>query len=139
MQDRDEGLLMDEEAVRIEAELEATVAGMEVKVLSKKLAFPPPMAPPTPKSIKHWLKQKKVEPYKPLAIDMGMTPTAVYPNLYQMEAMPDVLFNSQGVMVDEPECAHCNDAGLVRVPLRGKGAWVCAVRRCEWCNPAETS
>ncbi len=134
---QDEGLLMDEEAARVEAELEATVAGMEARELSKRLAFPPHMAPPTPSSIKRWLKHEKVELYKPLAIDMGMTPTAVYPNLYQTETVPDVLFNGQGVMVDEPVCAKCNDAGLMREPVHGWGAWVYRVIRCPSCNPKE--
>lgn len=126
--------LTDEEATQAEADLEERVAGMEARELSKRLTFPPPTAPPSAKSIKHWLKREKAEPYKPLAMDMGMKPTAVYPNLYERDDLPDILFNSQGCMDEEPRCATCNDAGFVRVPLRGKGAWVCAMVGCPSCN-----
>jgi hypothetical protein len=86
------------------------------------------------KAVKAWLKEDRPAPAKPLALDMGMETDTIYRNLYVSAEVPDVLFNAQGCMVDEPQCPKCGDAGFVKEPLHGKGAWAHSLMGCPRCN-----
>jgi hypothetical protein len=119
-----QGPVTDEELAPLRDALEAAQATMR------------PEAPaPTIEKVRKWLHQDKPPPAKPLAVDMGMRTDTIYRSLYVCGEVPDVLFNAQGCMVEEPECLKCNDAGFVKEPVYGRGAWAYTLKGCPRCNP----
>ena len=80
--------------------------------------------------------------YKPLALEMGLKLSAAHPSLYESEASPGLLFNSQGAMTDAPACGACNDAGYTNERPRSRpsrGAWDSELVTCQCFEPpAET-
>ncbi len=113
--------------------MEKPVTEQEVKAvegtldrLSERLSRAPSTASPAKaKLLKHSLPQrKKPTPTKPLAIEMGLKLSGMYPNLYYRSDLgPEILFNAQGVMVDAPVCGVCNDAGMMKRYIPGRAPW----------------
>ena len=73
--------------------------------------------------LKRVLRHEKVEPYKPLALEMGMKQSGEHPALYFLpELGGDVLFTAQGMRTHAPRCDRCNDVGYYKGSQRGAGA-----------------
>ena len=69
-----------------------------------------------------------------MALVRGMKPDAEHPNYYRDPQYPEFIYNSGGLMVDDPNCWKCGDTEVLKIPpfnRPSKGAWDSDMMSCE--------